>query len=316
MGNLGDGDHPSCVSCSGPVVIIGRCYDTRFGLPQAFGIGRCRECRLEQTVSSFPPDQLKRLYELYYNFGGERNTRYTQLRERVLASRLYRWWLAWDGDISFHSVRGSGRLLDIGCNEGRGLHRYQQNGFLVVEGLELNTGAAQLARARGFTVYTQQLEEFRPTEPYDVIVLSNVLEHIPDPKQTLVRIRRLLRPGGQVWISCPNNASWLRSLFGNFWINWHVPFHIVHFSPTSLQRVLEDAGFKLKCIRQETPSLWVASSVIARVFARSGKPTRQLHNPLVLAPLMLLTRGLLFPFLWLGNRLGRGDCLVVSAEPA
>ena len=40
-------------------------------------------------------------------------------------------WLAVDGDISFHSVNGSGRLLDVGCNEGRGMMLFKKNGFDV-----------------------------------------------------------------------------------------------------------------------------------------------------------------------------------------
>src|SRR5574341_1087122 len=124
----------------------------------------------------------------------------------------------------------------------------------------------------------------------------------------------ILKPSGQLWISCPNSNSWLRTLFGRFWINWHVPFHIVHFSRGSLQRLLHEAGFEVVIIRQETPSLWVAHSIIARLFARRGKTTRQLRNPLLVAGLMLLIKGLLFPFLWLGNKLGRGDCLVVIAQ--
>jgi len=67
--------------------------------------------------------------------------------------------MALDGDISFHSRRGQGRLLDVGCNKGRGLLIYQHNGFSP-EGLELNEKAAQDARKAGFTVHTQTLEEF------------------------------------------------------------------------------------------------------------------------------------------------------------
>ena len=75
-----------------------------------------------------------------------------------------------------------------------------------------------------------ELAAFRPAERYDVVVLSNVLEHFLDPKAALADIARILRPGGELWISCPNARSWLRALCGRAWINWHVPFHIVHFT--------------------------------------------------------------------------------------
>jgi SAM-dependent methyltransferase len=268
---------------------------------------------LEQTTPIPEPDELKNLYETYYNFSGEKETLYTRLRERFLFSPLYRLLMALDGDISFHGTRGSGRLLDLGCNEGRGLVFYRRNG-LEAEGLELNERAAEEARKRGFRVYTGSLDEFEPLEPYDVVVLSNVLEHSLAPHDMLGHVARVLKPGGEVWISCPNVESWQRSFFGSYWINWHIPFHIVHLSKDTLARLLRESGFEVRAARQKSPSLWLAQSLIARLFARRGRATRRLRDPVLIATLMVLIRGLFFPILWLGNRLGRGDCLVVAAR--
>jgi len=287
-------------------------FDTRFGIEGSFEVRRCRRCGLEQLSSVPSPAELKNLYERYYNFFGERGTIYTALRDWFFSSPLYRLWIRFDGDISFHTRHGRGRLLDIGCNEGRTLKNYARNGFHA-EGTELNETAAAVARAAGFAVFTGQLDDFNPAAPYDVAVLSNVLEHSLDPKAMLLAVVRLLKSEGQVWISCPNSQSWLRSVFGRRWINWHVPFHITHFSSLTLRGLLEDTGFRDLEIRQITPALWVASSIIARLFARQGRPTRQLRNPLLVFGLVLACRVLLFPLLYWGNRVGRGDCLVAVA---
>jgi 2-polyprenyl-3-methyl-5-hydroxy-6-metoxy-1,4-benzoquinol methylase len=288
-------------------------FDTRFGLPYFYCIGACKQCGIELTIPIPEPNNLKRLYEEYYNFKGERETRYTHFREIFLFSLLYRLWRTIDGDISFHARKGTGRLLDIGCNEGRGLRFYHHNGY-TAEGLELNDMAASVARSYGFTVYTQPIEEFYPKEQYDVAILSNVLEHSLDPKTMLSRVHHILKPDGQVWISCPNNRSWLRTVFGKYWINWHVPFHILHFSEDGLKKLLDESGFGLIETRYETPSLWVAHSLIALLYSKPGKPTKELRNPLLIILLMLFIRGMLFPLLWIENRLGRGDCLVVTAR--
>jgi SAM-dependent methyltransferase len=258
---------------------------------------------------------LKELYETFYNFGGQRDTIYSRWREQFLFSFLYRLWRQLDGDVAFHERVGSGRLLDIGCNEGRGLRTYASNGFRV-EGLELNENAAAVARKAGFTVHTCMLEQFDAEVPYDVAVLSNVLEHSVNPRQMLRDVNRLLGNCGEVWISCPNSESWLRKVFGRSWINWHVPFHIAHFSPATLRRLLEETGYGRTEIRNITPGLWVAQSVIAYLFAKRGRKTQRLCSVFWTLPLTMFARCVLFPALWFGNRHGRGDCLLAVARKA
>jgi len=305
-----------CILCGSAFErILGGLTDTRFGTLGSYEVQRCRDCGLERTWPVPSLAELKTLYEAQYNFGGETGTRYTRLRERFLMSFLYRLWIRLDGDIAFHSRSGPGRLLDVGCNEGRGLRIYTKNGFLA-EGLELNERAAMQARNAGFNVYTCLLGDYEPTAPYDVAVLSNVLEHSLDPLQMLWDVHRILKNNGKVWITCPSGQSWLRKVFGRSWINWHVPFHIFHFSPKTLRQLLENADYTRVEVRQITPSLWVAQSFIAYCFARKGRKTRQLRNPFLTAFLMLFARFLLFPALWLGNQIGRGDCIVAVATKA
>ena len=287
--------------------------DNRLGTPGAYEIRRCVRCGLEQTCPLPSSSELKKLYEVHYNFGGEKGTAYTRFREWFLASRIYRLWLALDGDNAFCTRAGAGRLLDVGCNEGRGLQAYRRNGF-AAEGLDLNRTAARTARELGHTVHEVPLEDFQPEASYAVVVLSNVLEHTLDPKRMLLDAARILESHGQLWISCPNSRSWLRRLFGRSWINWHVPFHISHFSSRNLRQLLAETGFAKIKMRQSTPAAWVASSILVRLFARPGRATRQLRNPVLFAAVMLLVKALLFPVLFLGNRLGNGDCLIVTAR--
>ena len=303
-----------CVVCKADMRdIMSGVYDTRFGIETPYSIAKCNKCGIEQTIPLPNQHELNALYERYYNFSGERNTRYTQLRSKFINSFLYRVWLTVDGDISFHQMTGVGKLLDVGCNEGRGLEFYCSHGF-DAEGLELNSRAAEVARSKGFSVHGSTLESFITDKKYDVVVLSNVLEHSLNPESMLNAIHGLLNPGGQIWISCPNSQSWLRGAFGRFWINWHVPFHVVHFSSVTLGALLRKSQFDVVTMRQETPALWVSHSIIARLFAKPGLPTLQLRSAILVAGLILLIRGLLFPLLWMGNLSNRGDCLVVIAR--
>ena len=312
----GEADSNACILCGAALEpVLSGLTDTRFGVLGSYEVYRCSNCGLERTWPVPSLQELKTLYEGQYNFGGETGTRYTRSRERFLMSSLYALWIRLDGDISFHARHGTGRLLDVGCNEGRGLRIYAKNGFQA-EGLELNERAARQARDSGFEVFTCLLDNFAPAVPYDVAVLSNVLEHSLDPRQMLWDVNRILFSGGKVWISCPNGRSWLREIFGRYWINWHVPFHIFHFSPNSLRQLLADTGYAHIEKSEITPSLWVAQSLIASFFARKGQKTRQLRNPFLTVLFMVFARFLLFPVLWLGNRIGRGDCILAVASKA
>jgi SAM-dependent methyltransferase len=296
--------------------VLANLHDDRFGAPGNFDIVKCHSCGLEQTVPQPTDDQLKELYEQFYNFGGETGTSYTKIRGGFFASPLYRLWLKWDGDISFHLRQGTGRLLDIGCNEGRTLSLYARNGFQA-EGLELNEVAAAVARQRGFQVYTLPLGEFEPENPYDYVVLSNVLEHAIDPFEMLFHVKRVLQPGGQVWISCPNANSHWRTVFGRHWINWHVPFHLWHFSPQTLKTILNKAQFMIQEISTCTPALWLTQSLCAALGSKANKANRMMRSAPVIAGLMLPIRGLLGPWLNQIDKDMQGDCLIVTgaAQP-
>ncbi len=312
--NTASADPRKCWLCGEVCQVLGGgLRDQRFGAPGTYEILTCPRCGLEQTHPRPTGPELKGLYERFYNAGAEPGSAYQSVRERFLASGWYRLWLRWDGDPAFHQRRGAGRLLDLGCNEGRSLSLYAANGF-AAEGLEINEKAAALARRRGFPVYTGTLEELNPPEPYAVVVLANVLEHAPDPVAMLAQVRRLLGPGGRVWISCPNAWSLWRRVFGRDWINWHVPYHLWHFSPRTLEAVLARAGLRLMEVKSLTPALWLAQSCCLRLDPRTGGRNRAMRSAPLLAAMMLAARLLVLPFFSRADRRLRGDCLVASAR--
>jgi SAM-dependent methyltransferase len=306
--------HRPCGICGRQCrVLLEGLRDDRFGAPGAYAILQCPGCGLEQTWPRPPEPRLKELYEQFYNTGIPPDSAYRRLRERFFGSGLYRLWLAWDGDMSFHGRRGAGRLLDVGCNEGRGLSLYAQNGFQV-EGLEVNEAAAALARQRGFPVHTTPLARFRPRARFDVVVLANVLEHAWDPGAMLAQVRRLLRPGGEVWISCPNAASLWRRVFGRAWVNWHVPFHLWHFSPQTLQELLDSANFSIIEATTFTPALWLTQSLCLKLSRPAGGHNRLIRSAPLIALLTVSIKLLVLPFYRHLNRRMAGDCLIVVAK--
>src|SRR5687768_600390 len=101
-----------------------------------------------------------------------------------------------------------GRLLEVGSYCGIFLDRIRAAGW-DVQGLEPSRAAADYARAH------YQLDIIEGTLPkpdipdgnYDAIVMLHVIEHIPNPAESLTELRRMLRPGGVLVIETPRYDS-------------------------------------------------------------------------------------------------------------
>ncbi|MES4787691.1 MAG: hypothetical protein C4294_19905, partial [Nitrospiraceae bacterium] len=137
-----------------------------------------------------------------------------------------------------------GRLLDVGCGDGRWLAHMRAHGWHV-EGQELDTKAADVARARyGLPVRTGYLSELSlPEDTYDAIVLSHVIEHVHDPLAMLRECKRILKPGGSLVAITPNIDSYGQRRFGSNWVALDPPRHLLLFTLPSFQQVATQVGF-------------------------------------------------------------------------
>jgi 2-polyprenyl-3-methyl-5-hydroxy-6-metoxy-1,4-benzoquinol methylase len=147
-----------------------------------------------------------------------------------------------------------GRLLDVGCGTGSFLAAARRRTNWEVVGVEPIERAAQAAEAQtGAEVHHSTLERAAlPQESFDIVSLLGVLEHVPDPLNTLRQAHRLLRPHGLLAVYVPNfhylrckdtgPVAWLRS---SCWSRLAPQEHLFQFTPGSLQRLLDRAGFEV-----------------------------------------------------------------------
>ena len=144
-----------------------------------------------------------------------------------------------------------GRVLDVGCGNGALLVEMRARGW-EVHGTQVSRNAAAYARDRlGLDVCLGELTD-APYEPgsFDVIMLWHVLEHLPRPAAYLARCRELLKPDGVVVIEVPNAGSAASAVSGAWCMNWDPPNHLWHFTPDSLSRSLDRAGFHAGVLTQ------------------------------------------------------------------
>lgn len=113
------------------------------------------------------------------------------------------------------------KILDVGCGEGAITLLVSGGRTERVLGLEPDPARAAAARAQGLNVVTGFADEAFLAEhgPFDVILFTDVLEHLPAPGEMLTLVMKGLRPGGLIIASVPNVAHWtvrFRLLFGRF----------------------------------------------------------------------------------------------------
>ena len=131
---------------------------------------------------------------------------------------------------------------------------------------------------------------------YDAITLTDVLEHIPDPVRVLMRASALLAPGGWVAVKVPCGPSQLiKETWRGRILRRYRPtladnlVHVSHFSPASLRRALERAGFVDVTVESGAPELPATPGLrgaLSRASRRHPLAARMLpgglHTPLTL----------------------------------
>jgi len=148
------------------------------------------------------------------------------------------------------------RLLNVGCFDGGVLDVFKANTRWKLAGTESNADAAAAARAKGHDVRDVAPHEaalaLSVGEQFDVIVLSNTVEHLQHPLLVLRRLRQLLRPGGLLVLNQPNLDSAHVKIFGPTWGHWQVPYHRVLTGRRGLKRMAELADFRVVRLRTRT----------------------------------------------------------------
>ena len=224
----------------------------------AFRLVSCVECGLgrlhpqpdAETARSFYPPE-------YFGAAGSKFAGPVERLMRRLA--------AWQARLVRRGLPPGARVLDVGCGRGNLLCALADRG-LEAHGVEAVEHAAEGADRRVKIVIAWRLAEAGyATAYFDAVVLWHVLEHLPDPRETLEEIRRVLRPGGKLVVAVPNFSSWQARWAGPAWFHLDLPRHRFHFPPSALGRLLVACGFRCESEHHfsvtQNPFGWVQSGL-------------------------------------------------------
>ena len=207
-----------------------------------FVIWQCADCTLRFTQDIPGADKIGHYYrsEEYISHTniskGLINRLYQIIRKRTLQRKRKL--------VCKLCGKDRGNLLDVGSGTGAFVQEMRQNGWRVV-GLEPDGGAREIASEHNCEL--RNIDELfgLQANSFDAITLWHVLEHIHDLHNYLQQFRKLLTQDGRLIIAVPNYASFDASVYKEFWAAYDVPRHLYHFSPLSMNLLMERNQMKI-----------------------------------------------------------------------
>ncbi|GAA4017018.1 class I SAM-dependent methyltransferase [Hymenobacter fastidiosus] len=213
------------------------------------------------------------------------------------------WWFQSRRDFIFSLVQDLNlakdtALLEVGCSGGPLLQRLRHEGYTNLTGIDLSAPAIALARRRQVP-NVQVMDGARlsfPTAAFDVVVASDVLEHIEDEQQALREWLRVLRPGGCLLVFVP--------AFQLLWSDHDVVnHHFRRYSAEQLRQSLTRAGLHTQRQSYWNSALFLPAAIVRLV--QRLRPTSQSPPSGDLQVLPGILNGALLTLLRCENRLLR-----------
>jgi 2-polyprenyl-3-methyl-5-hydroxy-6-metoxy-1,4-benzoquinol methylase len=197
---------------------------------------RCAGCGVQFAVSKSVNANLARTFEEY-------EPAYRQYLDSTATDRdnldaVIRWierYVQLDGRV---------RLLDVGVGSGKFLRRLSATRSCQLTGLEPSEALFRAYRLGDLGVVPSSLPQFVDTHAnqFDVVTVLDVIEHVPDAREFIDALRRVVKPGGRVFVSTPDTAGPLARVLGRRWHHYNA-YHYTLYNPNALAAAASASGF-------------------------------------------------------------------------
>ncbi len=228
-----------------------------------FSLAHCTQCGQHYC---FPHPTRTEIAEFY---GGDYHV---ELREKGATERVFGAKFTEYRDLVLQYVK-NGRSLDIGTATGLFPSLLKGAGF-DAEGIEFNEASAEWGRTNyGVKIFTGSLEDSSISRAaYDLITMTDVLEHTDHPLHYLEFVREYLKPDGFMLVTFPDIASiesryvhFLARTFRREWIHHRctsIPSHIWEFTPATARAMFRKAGFEVRGFRRRQEPMEPSSGLL------------------------------------------------------
>ena len=234
------------------------CRDRLHETPGTWDVLRCGACGIRFTDHRLPDEEMLVHYPAAYNVPApQRPIRESLAGKIIRGAAIWPYWLTYGNPDRLPAPFGNRRALDIGCGPGNDLRRLSARGW-EAHGLDFNADVVQQARSRAPDAFVHHgtLDNFQASGRFAYIALHHALEHVRQPQNVLRRCHALLENGGVLSVSVPNIDSFEAHLFRTRWRGLDIPRHLVHFSRSTLARLVRQQGFRVTMVR---PALFASS---------------------------------------------------------
>lgn len=205
-----------------------------FGTGEEFTYFECEQCQCMQIAAI--PDNLGDYYGSgYYSFSKPQVPKVTETKKNET------------------------RILDVGCGAGKWLLEQYAKGHVNLFGcdpfIEKDISYESCIQIRKCTIHEMQ-------GTFDLIRLGDSFEHMTDPLETLVSIRRLLSDNGLCLLSMPLFPNAAYDICGVNWYEWDAPRHLFLHSRKSMEYLCGKADLKIEDVRCDARDLQFISSLL------------------------------------------------------
>ena len=242
---------PLCGSDSERLVFEVR--DTMFHRPGMYRLVECEDCSMRYlnprpTMSAlarhYPDD-----YLCYTNFEDEHwllRWAFNRLQQDQARRRVRQ------VEAVIGRLAAGTRVLDVGCGRGEFMARLQRERRCLCTGIDINPSVlARVYDELGIAVVHGTFPQARcPDASFDLVAMTEYLEHEPRPRQVIEEARRVVKPGGFLAIEVPDITGPPGRWFVDDWWQLDAPRHVTFFSPQTLTLLLQECGFEVLRVKR------------------------------------------------------------------